>query len=695
MALEAVLRALLDAVVVPDLPTALATANALQAAKAGAARLVAATDSAPDDATAELPPPPDLPGEPLLPHLKAPAPLQPLLRRLLGTVWVTDAPSLLAALPLPDAQPPHAAPPPLAASPWTYVTPDGLVLRPAAATVELWSPKAGESNPMELEHQLAEWQEDLARLQQDAANASARVADLQAAEAAAQQETATANATLADHRRELALAEGELRMVDREARQARQRVQTIAWELDALEKKTASGTARRAELSTSLESLRARLAENHARTDAATSALRDLDEKRTALVDAATDARVALSSSQQHREALRARANPLAARIRELETLIRDRAAGVDAYRTRIASLRQAADDATSRLAALQNNADSRKADLDAARARREKLTADLAARDALLARERSDLDAARAQRADADMAIARHSLQRQNLLDRLAADYQAAPEDALAAPEPEWPADLSPAPPSPATLETLVSGLRARLSEMGPVNLVAIEENQQLEERYAFLNQQNDDLVKAKTQLVDLIRKINNTTTSLFKDTFEKVNANFQTLFRQLFNGGSAKLVLVDEENVLESGIDILARPPGKKPQSVSLLSGGERTLTALSLLFALFRVKPSAFCLTDELDAALDDSNIARYLSMLDDFLKDTQFLVITHNRQTIAKASAIYGVTMEKRGISKFVSMKFRDDLPPPADPLAGTPAAPLRSPRSSSPVLHGGH
>ena len=214
--------------------------------------------------------------------------------------------------------------------------------------------------------------------------------------------------------------------------------------------------------------------------------------------------------------------------------------------------------------------------------------------------------------------------------------------------------------------MEALVADLRAKLQALGPVNLVAIEESQELEERYAFLTQQNDDLVQAKQQLTDLIRKINDTTTTLFTDTFNKVNESFQELFKHLFGGGSAKLVLVDEANVLESGIDIIARPPGKKLQTVSLLSGGERTLTAVALLFALFKVKPSAFCLTDELDAALDDTNISRYLGMLKQFLATTQFIVISHNRQTIAEADALYGVTMEKRGISKIVSMRFRSDL-----------------------------
>ena len=202
----------------------------------------------------------------------------------------------------------------------------------------------------------------------------------------------------------------------------------------------------------------------------------------------------------------------------------------------------------------------------------------------------------------------------------------------------------------------------------------MAIDEYQELEERFAFLNQQNDDLVNAKQQLLDLIRKINETTTALFTETFNKVNENFQELFKQLFGGGNAKLILVDEENVLESGIEIIARPPGKKLQTISLLSGGERTLTAVALLFSLFRVKPSAFCVTDELDAALDDANIKRYLQMLKSFLDETQFIVITHNRQTIATADALYGVTMEKQGISKIVSVKFRsqDKNSPAASP-----------------------
>jgi len=229
----------------------------------------------------------------------------------------------------------------------------------------------------------------------------------------------------------------------------------------------------------------------------------------------------------------------------------------------------------------------------------------------------------------------------------------------------------------------------------MGPVNLVAIEEHQELEARYNFLVQQQDDLTKAKQQLMDLIKRINKTTTELFAQTFARVNQHFQTMFHKLFGGGTAKLVLVDEEDVLESGIEIIARPPGKKLQTVSLLSGGERTLTAVALLFALYLVKPSPFCLLDELDAALDESNIGRFIQVLQEFVAQAQFIVITHNRQTIGAADVLYGVTMEVRGISKIVSVKFNQEkrgeggraveltrappAPAPAPGTAGAPAA----------------
>ena len=222
--------------------------------------------------------------------------------------------------------------------------------------------------------------------------------------------------------------------------------------------------------------------------------------------------------------------------------------------------------------------------------------------------------------------------------------------------------ADWHGEPPSLDDIETKIAELRTKIEAMGPVNLVAIDEYKEHEERYAFLTSQEHDLVTSKQQLMEMIRKINQTTTEMFSQTFERVNENFQNMFQTLFGGGSAKLVLVNEEDILECGIEIIARPPGKRLQNVSLLSGGERTMTAVALLFSVYMIKPSPFCMLDELDAALDDSNIGRFVKILEGFLEQSQFVVITHSRQTISAAHVIYGVTMPERGVSRIVSMKF---------------------------------
>lgn len=647
VALEAVLRSWLDAILVKDVRRALEIARQLQAAKGGTVRLLATGG-------ADAFPTPDGAGEPLLEHVKAPAALAALLQRLLGATRV-----VASAADIPADIPPGL----------TYATRDGLVAR-GDGSVEFWAPGENESNPLAREHQLAEWQEDLERLRRESTAQNARLETFRREESAEHQALEAAQARLDGELREMALAEGEFRMVEREARQVRERAETIGWELQALVDKTGAGTQRRAQMASEVEALRTRHADVRAQTTTDADLVHQLESRRNALLDETTECRVALSGYRQQVDGLRARGEPLEARIRELEALIRERGAGIDSYRERIAALEQATRTAEERIEPLEQELADRQAELREARALREQRNAELARSDAALHGQRGELDAVREQRSGVDIQLARQRLHRQNLLERMSADYNLQPAEILKAQEPQW--EEGAASPDREALETMVAEIRAKLQSMGPVNLVAIEEHQELEERFAFLTQQNDDLVNAKQQLLDLIRKINDTTTELFTETFRQVDESFQVLFKQLFGGGNAKLVLVDEENVLESGIEIIARPPGKKLQPVSLLSGGERTLTAVALLFALFKVKPSAFCLTDELDAALDDSNIARYLNMLKGFLQGTQFIVITHNRQTIGSADALYGITMEKQGISKIVSMRFRHEADPAATP-----------------------
>ena len=202
----------------------------------------------------------------------------------------------------------------------------------------------------------------------------------------------------------------------------------------------------------------------------------------------------------------------------------------------------------------------------------------------------------------------------------------------------------------------------KRRLENMGAVNLAAPEEYEQLTERYQFLQTQQQDLLTAKEDLHQAITKINVTTLEQFKVTFEQVRANFKALYQTLFQGGESDLILTDEKNLLDSGIDILAQPPGKKLQSIALLSGGEKALTATALLFAFFMVKPSPFCLLDEVDAPLDEANVQRFLRMVKNFSEKTQFIIITHNKRSMEMADVIYGVTMAELGVSTLMSVKM---------------------------------
>jgi chromosome segregation protein len=214
----------------------------------------------------------------------------------------------------------------------------------------------------------------------------------------------------------------------------------------------------------------------------------------------------------------------------------------------------------------------------------------------------------------------------------------------------------------APPDVGKLIEELKRQLDNMGPVNLDAVHEYDELEERYKFLETQNNDLTNSRRELLDVITQINSTTRKLFAETFAQVQTNFREMFAELFGGGRADLSLLDENDPLNCGIEITARPPGKQLQSISLLSGGERSMVAVALLFAIYMVRPSPFCILDEVDAAMDEGNINRFIRVLDRFVEQSQFIIITHNKRTIAKADVLYGVTMEERGVSKLVGMKL---------------------------------
>ena len=218
------------------------------------------------------------------------------------------------------------------------------------------------------------------------------------------------------------------------------------------------------------------------------------------------------------------------------------------------------------------------------------------------------------------------------------------------------------------AAAETSYREMRARIEAMGPVNMMALEEFQECEQRFTFLSRERDDLVKSIEDTQQTIRELDEVSRQKFQEAFDVINRNFADSFRTLFGGGTGEMRLTEPDSSGDCGIDVVAQPPGKRLQNVMLLSGGEKALTALALLIAIFRYLPSPFCILDEVDAPLDEANVGRFTKLITEMGEKTQFIIVTHNRRTMEIAPVLYGVTMEEPGISKIVSVKFNGNATP---------------------------
>lgn len=373
-----------------------------------------------------------------------------------------------------------------------------------------------------------------------------------------------------------------------------------------------------------------------------------------------TEARFRMAGFLQKREHVQAQARNHLARIQELETTIESRNDSVRACFGNIEKLESDNLKIVASLDGMKQETLELQQQIEAARSARLELNAQREKLEHDSADARKTLLEAQEVKTKAEVVMAENRAHHQALTERLSADYGVVPGTIQDEPCASWEEGET---PTDTWIETRMGDIRAELERIGPVNLLAIEEYQALEERHAFYQAQADDLTHSRDELMALIKTINDTSGQMFRETFERANANFEKMFTRLFHGGEARLVLLENaEDPLECGIDIIARPPGKKPQTISLLSGGERTMTAVSLLFAIFLIKPAPFCLLDELDAALDDSNIGRFVDALKDFLVHSQFLIITHNQHTIAGSDIVYGVTMPEKGVSRTLSMRF---------------------------------
>jgi chromosome segregation protein len=384
--------------------------------------------------------------------------------------------------------------------------------------------------------------------------------------------------------------------------------------------------------------------------------LEQLASNEEAQTHALTESRIELATQTQQCEAWQQQREPVASRLQELRELLASRTRESREHEQRVGQAREEISSAE-REHAEKSEAQGRvSAELDAALSKRSEAQAHIDEQEGALRVVRREHGEIQSARSENEVKLAEQKLFLGNLRDRFRRDYQKDLEELAALGEADASTDWS-------ALEADVATKRATLDAIGPVNLEAITEYDELEQRHQFLTTQEADLLSAKDQILKAILEINRTTQKLFAETFEQVKANFQEMFTELFGGGKATLSLMDESDPLECGIEIVAKPPGKQTQSVSLLSGGERTMTAVALLFAIYMVKPSPFCVLDELDAPLDESNINRFIKILHRFVQQSQFVVITHNKRTISISDVLYGVTMEERGVSKFVSLRLQ--------------------------------
>ncbi len=516
----------------------------------------------------------------------------------------------------------------------------------------------------------------------------------------------------------LAAAQADNLLAGREVENARHRHESLETEIASLQEHVQILEEQINVRQQELESATHELAAAREERAAATARITLLRDAETEAASHLSEARLRVATERQRQDALSRQRAPMEARIRELAETITARERDIATHEERIRMLETESASLAESIEGWKSESAEAEGRVLELGIRRAELQSGMEALEIALRGARKNLSELQDNRSKNEVRLAELRLRSESIRDHVSRRYQldlagfepdrygllkavaqqkekerrsALPESSEASAEGESGSQENPevsvdevralsqaiSGPIPAEIpweriEQVVAELTERVDSMGPVNLDAIQEYDELEERYTFLEQQNTDLINGKAELMEAIARINKTTKELFSETFEKIRVNFLEMFTQLFGGGKANLLLIDASDPLESGIEIIASPPGKKLQSISLLSGGERTMTAVALLFAIYMVKPSPFCVLDEMDAPLDESNIGRFIKLLDRFIGQSQFMVITHNKRTMSRADSLYGVTMEERGISKLLSVKFtpRDEQLAPA-------------------------
>jgi chromosome segregation protein len=609
----------------------------------------------------------------VLSFVEADASVQPLLRNLLGRTLIV--PDLDAAI---AARRDHG-------SAFDFVTLSGDMLSCHGVFTGGYANGSGKTPASILgrKNQIAELSSQLGAAQAQVEELSRRKGALLSEQTGLQAGLQQAQTELREREVAIATHQGELNALQNSQRLLHQKIDTVVYEIQSLAAQEQEGLQKRAALAAQAAELETRELKLQQQAAEITTALEESRRNRDLAAAALTETRVASASEEQICASFRQQRESLEERLRELAQLVQQRRAEIPAFLERKARAESEIQDSRRQIESLRHEREQVNAQAAELLGRKNTQEADITAREENLREQRRLLSERQQQRGALEVDLAQKNMGVQNLRDQIRQKYHLNLDDIRSECITITFADEGPARVQTLTPEEMassgaatdwdavgaqVTALQTRIDEMGPVNLVAIEEYEETEQRHTFLTTQHDDLVKAKSQLLEVINRINLQTRQMFTETFEKIRDNFRAMFTEVFGGGKADLLLVGDGDALESGIDIVARPPGKQLQTISLLSGGEQTMTAVALLFSIYQVKPSPFCVLDELDAPLDESNINRFVRVLQRFLAHSQFIVITHNKRTIGMADVLYGVTMEERGISKIVSVKFhKSDVP----------------------------
>jgi len=525
-----------------------------------------------------------------------------------------------------------------------FVTPDGEIVEPSGAVI------GGEGRGVlrrkreirEIEETIGQkkdsldrMQEELNRLQQELSEREAGIRDIEAAIVDAEKEMSLSKLTSENYQEEKERTDRKLAYL------------SIELEEIAKEKESIKNMICEREVTINTGEEKKNLTEKDM-----SDLLEDISQKKTDYEEQrahVTDLRLSITSHKEKIEAIQKERDTVSSALEELSEKNNSLAEEMKSVEERISQREEETRGHEDKIKGLVLVADDLREKISVWREAIEQENQTLLSYEQHIKTLRHAVDALSSRLSELDVERAEHRLKIENLVENTRQNY-GAEIDTLTV-EPLLPED-----------EERLAELRTKIQELGPVNLGTLEEYEELSTRYEFLTKQQEDLNKSIAELEEAITKINSTTRKKLREAFEALKVRFSEVFITLFGGGKAELIMTDENNILETGIDIIAQPPGKKFQNITLLSGGEKALTALSLLFASFLIKPTPLCILDEADAPLDDSNTERFAKMLRELSKDTQFIAITHNRITMEASDYIYGVTMEEPGISKVISMQL---------------------------------